>query len=187
VRTNPDIRYRLACLCDLRDEAGRMLLLHRAKPPNQGLWSPVGGKLDTATGESPAGCARREIQEETGLDVPLERLHLLGLISEEAGDPEGSGTGGDHWLLFYFRVRGAVDVGSVRIGTMPEGELAWVDPGVLEGLAIAETDRRVIWPLVARTTAADGRAPGFFSVHLRHDPGLVWEVHQVIPPGTASG
>jgi 8-oxo-dGTP diphosphatase len=144
----------------------------------------VGGKLDTASGESPAGCARREIREETGLDVPLARLHLLGLISEEAGPKiaggNDDGTGGDHWLLFYFRVLGAVDPGSVTVGMTPEGELAWVEPGRLADLPIAETDRRVIWPLVTRTTGRSGQTHGFFSVHLRHEPTLVWEVHQVM-------
>ncbi|HRJ49981.1 MAG TPA: NUDIX hydrolase, partial [Phycisphaerales bacterium] len=69
--------YRLACLCDLRDERGRILLLRRAKAPNQGLCSPIGGKLDVSTGESPAQCARREIMEEAGIDVPIERLRLV--------------------------------------------------------------------------------------------------------------
>ncbi|MBS0188690.1 MAG: NUDIX domain-containing protein, partial [Planctomycetes bacterium] len=76
--------YRLACLCDLRDKDGRLLLLKRAKAPNMGLVSPIGGKLDVATGESPARCAQREIEEESGIHVPIERLHLTGLISESS-------------------------------------------------------------------------------------------------------
>ena len=37
--------YKIAVLCDLRDESGRVLLIRRAKPPNQGLYSMIGGKL----------------------------------------------------------------------------------------------------------------------------------------------
>src|SRR5438874_1790695 len=81
--------YKLACLCDLRDDQGRILLLRRAKEPNKGLCSPIGGKLDMTIGESPARCAQREIREEAGLDIPIDRLHLMGLISEAAFEGRG--------------------------------------------------------------------------------------------------
>ena len=96
--------YKLACLCDLRDKDGRILLLRRKKAPNLGLCSPIGGKLDMDTGESPAQCAQREIREEAGVDVPIDRIHLAGMISEASFE----GTG--HWLLFYYRVLGPVEV-----------------------------------------------------------------------------
>ncbi|HRQ74182.1 MAG TPA: NUDIX domain-containing protein [Phycisphaerales bacterium] len=170
----PELPYRLACLCDIRDDAGRVLLLHRAKPPNEGLCSPIGGKLDMASGESPAECARREIAEEAGVEVPLDRLRLVGLISE-AGY-EGNG----HWLLFYFRVLGAIPV---RTGRMNEGMLEWHDPALLDGLPLPETDRRIIWPLVERIEpASPGGEPGFFSVHIDcTGPEMTWRVEQVIP------
>lgn len=150
-----------------------MLLLRRAREPNRGFCSPIGGKLDTATGESPAACAQREIREEAGIDVPLDRLHLMGLISEQS--PEG------HWLLFYFRVVGAVEV---KAGPMNEGVLEWHATAELDGLPIPETDRRIIWPLVA---AVEARGPterhGFFSVHVDlMDGTLKWQVQQVLPP-----
>lgn len=149
-----------------------MLLLRRAREPNRGFCSPIGGKLDTETGESPALCAQREIREEAGIDIPLDRLHLMGLISEQS--PEG------HWLLFYFRVVGAV---VVKAGEMNEGVLEWHAIGDLEGLPIPETDRRIIWPLVAavESPTPEGRH-GFFSVHLDlMDGSLKWQVHQILP------
>ncbi|MCL4742381.1 MAG: NUDIX domain-containing protein [Phycisphaerales bacterium] len=172
-----ELPYRLACLCDIRDEAGRVLLLHRSKPPNEGLCSPIGGKLDMASGESPAECAQREIAEEAGVEVPLDRLRLVGLISE-AGY-EGNG----HWLLFYFRVLGAIPV---RVGRMDEGVLEWHDPASLGGLPLPETDRRIIWPLVERIEPArPGGEPGFFSVHIDCTGAeMTWRIEQVIPgPG----
>lgn len=154
---DPDtLPHKLACLCDLRDAEGRILLIHREKHPNFGLVSPIGGKLDTHTGESPAQCAQREILEEAGIEVPIERLHLGGLISERAFEGKG------HWLLFYYRVLGAVEVPERRI---PEGRLAWHAPEELDSLPQPETDRKIIWPLVRAHDRGEGR-PGFFAVHI---------------------
>jgi len=166
--------YRIACLCDLRDERGRVLLLHRVKPPNKDLYSPIGGKLDMASGESPAQCARREIMEEAAIEVPPERLHLGGLISEAGYEGEG------HWLLFYFRVLGPVEV---TTGVMCEGRLEWHDPGEIDRLSLPETDRRVIWPLIRRTEpAGPGQLPGFFSVHIDcTGPEMRWGIEQEQP------
>lgn len=164
--------YRIACLCDLRDDRGRLLMLRRRKPPNQGMISPIGGKLDVALGESPARCAQREIEEEAGLRVPIERLHLIGLVSEQ--EFEGRG----HWLMFVYRVLGAVEV---RAREIPEGTLEWIEPGELAGQPLPESDRRVIWPLMERAegrAGADGR-PGFFAVHIDCRNGTMsWRVEQ---------
>jgi 8-oxo-dGTP diphosphatase len=163
--------YRLATLCDLRDNRGRVLLLRRLRAPNQGLCSPIGGKLDMASGESPAQCAQREIREEAGLEIPIERLHLMGLISEQSFE----GTG--HWLLFMYRVLGPV---WVEPHDMPEGRLEWHEPGDLESLALPQTDRSVIWPLVRRhdATSPEGR-PGFFAVHIDcRGGGLRWSLEE---------
>lgn len=169
---NP-LPYRLACLCDLRDAQGRVLLLRRLKEPNRGLCSPIGGKLDVAVGESPARCAQREIEEEAGLHVPMDRLRLVGLISEQAYEGRG------HWLLFYYRVLGAVEV---EAREMAEGRLEWFHPEELEDLPLPETDRHVIWPLVRKAEAAarDGR-PAFFTVHIDCRGGRMdWRVEQPV-------
>ncbi len=164
--------YRLACLCDLRDEQGRLLLLRRKKEPNFGLCSPIGGKLDMETGESPAQCAQREIMEEAGIEVPIDRLHLAGLISEASYERKG------HWLLFYYRVMGPVRVEAREIR---EGRLEWFTFDELEGLPLPETDRRIIWPLIKRNERGDGR-PGFFTLHIDCSKGdgenMTWTVEQ---------
>ncbi len=171
--------YRIACLCDLRDKDGRMLLLRRKKEPNKGLCSPIGGKLDVAHGESPAQCAQREIREEAGLEVPIERLHLIGLVSER--EFEGRG----HWLMFVYRVLGPV---WVEPHEMREGYLDWFTPEAAAGLPIPESDRRIIWPLIRRAddaSRADGSAgprPGFFAVHIDCRGGAMeWMVEQETP------
>ena len=178
--SNGALPYKLACLCDLRDAQGRHLLLLRKKEPNFGLCSPIGGKLDTERGESPHQCAQREIMEEAGILVPIARLHLMGLIAERAFEGQG------HWLLFYFRVVGAVEV---EARDMNEGRLDWFTLDQIEELPIPETDRQIIWPLVRQHEASveserAGRAHGFFSVSIDcAGPGITWNVEQSLPPG----
>lgn len=53
-------------------DAGRILLIRRGHPPSAGLWSLPGGRVEP--GESDADAVRREIAEETGLDVDVGRL-----------------------------------------------------------------------------------------------------------------
>jgi 8-oxo-dGTP diphosphatase len=161
-----------------------VLLLRRVREPNRGLCSPIGGKLDMPTGESPAQCARREIMEEAGIDVPIERLHLMGLISERAYDMGGGGKG--HWLLFYYRVLGAVEVTRTSLN---EGTLEWVREEEIEGLPLPESDRKIIWPMVrkcektydARKPASATNRPGFFTLHIDcgESGDMTWAVEQV--------
>lgn len=163
--------YRIACLCDLRDADGRILLLHRKKEPNFNMVSPIGGKLDVALGESPAQCAQREILEEAGIEVRIEDLHLLGIVSEQAFEGKG------HWLMFVYRVLPSV---WVQPRDMREGRLDWFAPSELANLPVPETDRNVIWPLMERAyarTDASGK-PGFFAVHIDCREGMRWSVEE---------
>ena len=154
----PVYPYKIAVLCDLRDAQNRMLLLHRAKEPNKGLYSPIGGKLDTSIGEAPARCAQREIEEEAGVFVPFDRLRLVGLISEH-------GFGGTtNWLMFWYRVMGPVEVAERE---MNEGRLEWHAVEHVSNLQLPDTDRLVIWPLVRdHDKGGPWDEPGFFSVHI---------------------
>ena len=40
------LAYKIAVLVFLENTVGEQLLMLRAKPPNLGSWSPIGGKLD---------------------------------------------------------------------------------------------------------------------------------------------
>ncbi len=135
------LAHKIAVLVFLQNAAGQHLLLHRAKAPNLGAWSPIGGKLETATGESPFECAVRETQEETGLTIRATDLHLFGMIAEKAYE------GASHWLLFLFR--------STRpIPSLPpdiaEGRFGFYSREEINSLTLPETDRTALWPIYDR-------------------------------------
>ncbi len=162
--------YKIAVLCYLFDESGRVLLLHRRKPPNRDLYSPVGGKLEQDVGESPTDCALREIQEETGLTLALDDLHLAGIISEAGYEDQ------THWLIFLYEVLRPV---AVPRGSFDEGTLEWFTRQQIDALPLPRTDREVIWPLFWRFRHA------FFMAHLHCRGGeLRWQLQQ--PAGAAS-
>lgn len=162
--------YRIAVLCYIFDAEERVLLLHRCKPPNQHLYSPIGGKLEQAVGESPTTCAVREIHEETGLAVSSADLHLAGIVSETAFDHD------THWLMFLYELTRPVAVAPRRFD---EGRLEWHDPAHITALPLPDTDRQVLWPLFWRYRRQ------FFCAHIdcRGDQ-LAWRLEQ--PPHDAA-
>lgn len=110
--------FKISVLVFLRDARGRLLLIKRRKAPNLGCWSPIGGKLEMARGESPFECAIRETAEEVGLAVTEQDLRLFGYISEKNYE------GGGHWLMFLFDCK-------KTLPTLPptgdEGEFAFLN------------------------------------------------------------
>ena len=139
--TGPALPYKIAVLVFLENAAGEHLLLHRAKAPNLGAWSPIGGKLEMASGESPFECAVRETREETGFAITSGDLHLFAIIAEKAYEGE------THWLLFLFRCRKPLP------GLPPdisEGRFGFFSRKAVDGLALPETDRTALWPIYDR-------------------------------------
>ncbi len=76
----------------------RVLVVQRGRPPGVGLWSVPGGRVEP--GESDEQAVRREVREETGLDVsvgaPVGRLERPGrdpgtvyVITDSAGTVAG--------------------------------------------------------------------------------------------------
>src|SRR5207302_291085 len=62
--------------------AGRVLLAERAVDPGKGAWDVPGGFLEP--GEHPEDGTRREVREETGLDVSL--TSLFAILTDHYGE-----------------------------------------------------------------------------------------------------
>lgn len=130
--------YKISVLVFIENAAGEQLLMLRAKQPNLGVWTPIGGKLEMATGESPLQCAVRETAEETGLHVAPEDLHCFAMIAEKAYQGE------THWLMFLFHCRRPIGALPPDI---PEGKFAFWSRARIAELRIPETDAAALWPI----------------------------------------
>jgi 8-oxo-dGTP diphosphatase len=133
--------YKISVLVFIENHAGELLLMLRAKQPNLGAWSPLGGKLEMATGESPFQCAVRETAEEAGLRVREEDMHLFAMIAEKAYQ------GQTHWLMFLFRCKVPIDHLPPDIA---EGRFQFFSREQIGHLPIPETDRAALWPIYDR-------------------------------------
>ena len=73
-----------ACDMILIDD-NKLLLVKRGREPFKGEWAVPGGRIeDNETAEE---CAKREMKEETGLEV--EPVRLVGIYSDPKRDPRG--------------------------------------------------------------------------------------------------
>lgn len=66
-------------------EEGRVLLVRRLKEPFKSMWALPGGFVEI--GETVEEAIKREMREETGLEVDVERL--IGVYSDPKRDPRG--------------------------------------------------------------------------------------------------
>jgi len=170
----PILPYKISVLVFLENLAGEHLLILRQKAPNFGHWSPIGGKLEMAAGESPFECAVRETGEETGLRITIDDLHLFAMIAEKAYEGE------THWLMFLFRCRRRLD------GLPPdisEGHFAFFSRDAITRLPIPETDRAALWPIY------DRYRDHFVALRADCAPGRPVQVaiEQVTPPPAQPG
>jgi len=168
------LSHKLAVLVFLENAAGEQLLIQRAKMPNRGNWSPIGGKVETTIGESPFECAVRETEEEAGFKIATADLHLFGMIAEKAYE------GQSHWLLFLFRCRKPIAHLPPEID---EGCFGYFSREALNALSLPETDRIALWPLY------DKYRDRFVSLRANCMPGqrLHVEIEEVTPPDTSGG
>ena len=168
------LSHKLAVLVFLENAAGEHLLIQRAKMPNRGNWSPIGGKVETSIGESPFECAARETEEEAAFKITTADLHLFGMIAEKAYE------GQSHWLLFLFRCR-------KQIAHLPpeidEGKFGYFSREALNALSLPETDRTALWPIY------DKYRDRFVSLRAdcRPDQPLKVEIEEVTPVDATRG
>src|SRR5690625_617497 len=147
--------FKISVLIFLRDRNDRFLLLERKREPNLGMWSPIGGKLEMAIGESPFECAIRETKEEVDLTLTEKDLHLFSMVSEK--NYEGVG----HWLMFLFNCLKPLEKLPPPID---EGEFAFFSREEINDIALPETDREILWPIY------DDYHDGFIALRADCDP-----------------
>jgi 8-oxo-dGTP diphosphatase len=105
-----------ACAVCLDDE-GRILLARRAGEVFHGAWDLPGGFVDVD--EHPLDCIRRELREETGLDV--EPLEFVGVWMDRYSEDES----GRSTLNLYWTAR---VVGGEAEAADDVSELRWFAP-----------------------------------------------------------
>jgi 8-oxo-dGTP diphosphatase len=98
---------------------GALLMVQRAKDPARGLWSLPGGHLES--GEYLSAAVKREMVEETGLDV---EVGALAGIFEVLGDP--------HFVILDFMVEVIGDASPVASGDVERAR--WVALGDIGSL-----------------------------------------------------
>ncbi len=103
---------------------GSILLIQRGRNPARGQWAVPGGKV--GWGETLEAAARREVREETGLDVEIREPLWVG---EVIGDTH-------HFVLIDFRAE-VID-GEVQPGD-DAADAAWVPLAEARNLNLTDT------------------------------------------------
>lgn len=116
-------------------DGDKILLVERAGEPLKGWWSLPGGVVET--GETLELAVRREIREETGLEVgELKLVEVFERIMPDAeGKPEY------HYVLMDYLCHPTG--GRLQAGD-DAGRVAWFTEAELENLRITEGTPRVI-------------------------------------------
>lgn len=114
---------------------GRVLMVQRGRPPRAGIWSLPGGAQDL--GESVADGIRREIAEETG--VQIELLGLVEVIDSIQRDADGR-------IRYHYTIVDYVArwVSGEAVAGDDAAAVAWVDPADLHRLDLWDETIRVI-------------------------------------------
>ncbi len=140
--TSPDPDHMLACAdrsCDvacvlLVDARGWILMQERDEhaPVAPRQWGLVGGHVEP--GESRAEAMRRELLEETGLQVPEDSL-ALWYDGQHTPSRKTSPFLRDHWQIWAARV----DLTDADIVVGEGRQIVFVDPSTLDQLDLAES------------------------------------------------
>lgn len=134
-------------LCHI-EKNGKYLMLHRIKKENdlnRDKWVGIGGKFED--GESPEECNRREVLEETGLQ--LNSARYCGIVTFVS----------DKWETEYIHIFHSADF-SGKVKDCDEGVLEWVEKDRLYSMPIWEGDK-IFLRLIERKTP-------FFSLKLEY-------------------
>ncbi|MFK7935694.1 MAG: NUDIX domain-containing protein [Saprospiraceae bacterium] len=115
---------KVAAMVILRHQ-DKFLLLKRAKSPNQGMYVPVGGKLEPF--ETPRAAAIRETYEETG--IQLTEVKFCGTLVETSPVKY-------NWISYIY----LAEIDDLPVPDCDEGVLEWIEKTELDRVPAPPTD-----------------------------------------------
>lgn len=131
-KVNPGIK-KVATICVLKN-GDHFLLLKRAKEPNIGLYTPLGGKLDPF--ETPLNAAIRETWEESGIKV--NNMEFRGILTETSPVDY-------NWISYVY----LAEIEKQVTTESDEGSLEWMHMDDLLKIPTPKTDLFIYKSLIA--------------------------------------
>ena len=138
------------------DKAGRLLIL---KPTYKSGWTIPGGVME-ADGETPWEACRREVREETGIDVRTGRLVCMDFRRPRPGRPGGirflfrcAPIGGKHLATIAVQPE---EIAEYRIVALPDA-LQLLRPPIRRRVRAASSGRGLVYLEDGRPVPATGK------------------------------
>ena len=114
---------------------GRVLLVRRKNPPSQNLWAIPGGRVKH--GESLVDAVKREIMEETGINVEVgEAVHVFDIIESNKAKDELI-----HYVIIDYQAKyisGKIKAGGDAL------DVRWVTADEINQIPINETSLKLL-------------------------------------------
>lgn len=145
----------LTCLCFAfrknKEGKSEVLLIHKERGPNEGMWVPPGGKVEW--GETPLEAGKREFEEETGLSA--KGVLPYGLVTQ--WEPP------QHWALHLV----GIPAFGGKLTSGKEGQVKWVGEKELYSMALPKLDD-VLWPYWWNSFTGKPSELGYLDMYAAH-------------------
>lgn len=109
----------------------QILMLNRNKSPWMGSWNGLGGKINE--NETPKSCIQREVLEETGMNLDINKFIFKGNVTWDQFDAIGNGL----YIYIYYLDSNTQIITPLRVeeGILDFKDISWVSSFENEGVA----------------------------------------------------